>query len=35
MLATFAASIPLAWLAYSFVEKAGIALGKKLVGTMK
>jgi len=35
MLATFAASIPLAWLAYSFIEKPGIALGKKLIGTMK
>ncbi len=35
MLATFAVSIPLAWLAYSFVEKPGIALGKKLIGAMK
>ncbi len=35
MLATLAASIPLAWVAYVYVEKPGIALGKKLIGAMK
>lgn len=35
MLATLAASIPLAWIAYVFVEKPGIALGKRLIGAMK